>query len=706
MNLRQNRSLLAAAAWAVFGLAGAQGQTQDTSGNGTLKGNFQFRNVAVTNVDDNNNPTEVTATYGAIVFDGNGNYTITGTQVDNTVSNGTPQAYNVTGTYGIGANGIGYITSPLFPADNTGVYFEYGAVSLGVFVGSATESGSDGAILNDTFIAIPTGAAPTNASFTSTYQTGLLDFTGGGSASIFNALFSLSPNGKGGLAIIALNGQASNQNATTLTQSISGGTYNFNSNGSATLTIPLPSATSSTNALFTGTKTVYESADGNFILGWTTAGYDVFFGIKGLAAPTATNSISQGLYFTSALEDAFFVGGWGTDSYFGSEYNTGDTNGDTILHQRLNAFGIYGLPNGVDYGTDDSVLLNPNGSATDFYYNYLFGDGGSAYVGIGTGGFFSLVVGLHAPTLSGSGVFINPVMIYNAASFQPVTASLSPGELITLFGTGLATTTTSVQGGQSVPRTLGGVSATIDNIPCPVFAVSPGQISILVPYELDTLSSAYANIQVTSNGTKSNVVQMYFQDSSPAAFSLTENGLGFAAVRHAATGATVTQTNPATAGEYISIYMTGLGTVTPALTADGLVASSTTLSNADINTEGELSVFFNDYTAGSLGNPGTIQFAGLTPGLAALYQINVLVPSGVLGPGDDVELEFLTDMADVNQIYIPFGPGAPEPPTGALRAAGGAAPLVKRPTMEARAARAKAIRELRMKAAAKHRRAG
>jgi uncharacterized protein (TIGR03437 family) len=688
MNLRQNKFLFRAAAWTVFGLSAAQGQTQDTSGNGLLKGNFQFRNVAVVNTDGNLNPTEVTATYGAIVFDGNGNYTITGTQVDNTVSNGTPAAYNVTGTYAIGSNGTGYVSSPLAPLDTTGTFFEYGAVAQGVFTGSTTEAGNEGVQNNDIFIAIPTGSVPTNASFTSVYQTGVLDFTGGSSAAILNALFNLSPDGKGGLKAITLNGQASNQNAATLTQTISGATYNFNANGSATLTVPVPSGTTSANALFTGTKTIFQSADGNFILGWTSNGYDIFFGVKALAT-SGTNSLSQGLYFTAALEDADFTGGWGADSYYGSEYNTGNSpNGDAIIHQRLNAPGIYGNF-AEDYGTDDSLVVNSDGSASGYYYNYLFGAGGNAYVGIGTGGSYSLLVGLHAPTFSGPGVYINPVMVYNAASYQPITASIAPGELITLFGTGLSSTTTAVVGGQPVATTLGGVSATINGIPCPIFAVSPGQISIIVPYEIVNNMVQLANIQVTNNNAKSNVVQMYFQAAAPGIFSQTQNGLGFGAVRDALTGALITQANGAKAGEYISIYLTGVGTVSPTI-SDGAVPSSTALSYSDEFQAGTLNVYFNDYNSGSVGNPGNIQFAGLVPGLAGLYQINVQIPTSGLTSGDDVEIEIITDTADVNQIYIPFGTGAPPP-------------LARPATAQTRMTHASAIRSARQHMHATHR---
>jgi len=395
---------------ALFGMAVAVGQTQDTSGNALLKGTFQFRHVAVLNVDDNLDPSEIAATYGTITFDGAGNYTVAATSLDNTV--GTAEPLNVSGTYAIGSNGAGYVANPLYPTDYN-VYI-YGAVSQGVYTGSSTESEGEDAIVNDIFIAIAAGATPTNASFTSSYQTGLIDFANADATAIKNALFELSPNGQGAFGTITLTGQASNQSASSLTQTVAGATYTFNSTGSATLTIPLPSRVSSADALFTGTKTMFQSADGNFILGWTTTGYDIFFGVKALAS-TATSSTSAGLYFTSALED--YSGVFGTDSYYGGTSDSGDSAGDVILHQRVNSPAALS----IDYGSDDQILLSSNGtSGIDFLgYEYIFGDGGNAFVAIGTDGYYSLVVGLHAAAFSGSGVYLNPIGVVNAASYQP-----------------------------------------------------------------------------------------------------------------------------------------------------------------------------------------------------------------------------------------------------------------------------------------------
>jgi uncharacterized protein (TIGR03437 family) len=632
---------------AAFGLALASAQTQDSSGDRLLNGSFRFRHVAVQFVDENNDPTDITAVYGTITFDGAGHYALAGTSIDNGVANGAPQALNLNGTYAIGSNGLGYLINPLYPTDVNALI--YGAVAQGVFTGSSTESEGDQNILNDIFIAIPVGAPPTNAAFTSSYQTGVLDFTSPGSTAIKNALFELNPDGKGNFGAITLNGQAGNQSNPNLTQSVTGATYNFNADGSATLNIPLPSGVTATNALFTGTKTMYQSADGNFILGWTASGFDVFFGVKALAI-TGSNSISSGLYFTAALEDTPQV--FGTDSYYGGTSNTGNSNGDGVVHQRVNV--PFSLSS--DYGSDNQINLNADGTAgPDFDgYQYLFGVGGQAFVAIGTQGFFSLVVGLHAPAFSGTGVYLNPIGVVNAASFLPPTASIAPGELLALFGTGLAPTKLITQGGQAFPTSLGGVSVTINGIPCPIFYVSSTQMSVIVPYAVASNQTGLANIQVNNNGTLSNVVQMYLTDASPGSFSQGSNGIGYASAVHAS-GQLITPANPAQPGETIEMFLTGLGTVAPAIT-DGAVAPSTPLSWSDLYNAGNLMVLFNDYGEnGSLGNEGTIQYAGLAPTLAGLYQFNVQVPTDGLADGDDVYVEFITDAALMNQIVIPYG---------------------------------------------------
>ena len=644
------------AAFALIGASALFGQTFDSSGNGLLKGAFHFRQLEGKNFDQNTGDvTETVALSGTITFDGAGNYTVTGSSVDNTVSGGSAQTVHASGTYAIGANGFGYVVDPLDSTNNI-----WGGVGQGIFVASSTEPNTNNVTVLNTFIAIPAGPVLTNSTFTGSYWAGVIDFAGGVTANLKNALFEFTPNGQGSFGGITFTGQAENQSSPTVTQNVTGATYTFGSDGSVSMTVPLPSGVTSTNALFTGAKTMFVSADGNFVLGYSANGYDLFFGVKALSSP-ASNSTYKGLYYLSALEDGpgFNSACGNADAFYGSLISDG--NGDQIIHERLAA----PFCSTFDFETDDVTTFTNNGNASDFNgYNYAFGDNGQAFVAIGTGGFYSLIAGVHANTFTGSGVFLNPIGVTNSASFAPITASLAPGELVTLFGTGLSSSTLTTQGGIPFPTTLGGVQVLVNGTPAPIYYVSPTQISAILPYSLST--ATLASIQVKNNGVTSNAVTQFTTDAIPGIFSQTANGLGYAAAVHAATGKLVTQANPAVAGEYLALFLTGLGTITPAIT-DGAIGPTNPLSYADQFNSNNMGVFFDDYNNNAFPQ-GNVTYAGLAPGLAGLYQINVQVPTGV-GPGD-VYLEVFTDYADVNQIQVPVGSGtsaAARVPAGPVR---------------------------------------
>jgi uncharacterized protein (TIGR03437 family) len=72
--------------------------------------------------------------------------------------------------------------------------------------------------------------------------------------------------------------------------------------------------------------------------------------------------------------------------------------------------------------------------------------------------------------------------------------------------------------------------------------------------------------------------------------------------------------NPATAGEIITIYCTGLGAVNPPVaTGAGPTAAAQTVIPVQVSIG---------------GTPAEVFYAGVTPGFAGLYQINAQVPPG------------------------------------------------------------------------------
>jgi uncharacterized protein (TIGR03437 family) len=255
--------------------------------------------------------------------------------------------------------------------------------------------------------------------------------------------------------------------------------------------------------------------------------------------------------------------------------------------------------------------------------------------------------------------------VVNAGSFAPITAPLAPGELITLFGSGLAPATLVSVGGVPFPTNLGGVQVTVNGIQAPIYYVSPTQLSVIVPYGLSTAltTTGLAQVQVSNNGTNSNTVTLYATSSLPGVFTQNQNGLGYAIALHP-DGTKVTAASPAKVGETLAVYLTGLGTVTPSVT-DGSLGPSQPLSIADEQSSGNLGVNFNDYNNAAFVS-GTVAYAGLAPGLSGLYQLNVTIPTGV-GPGD-VYLEIFTSDADVNQVQIPIAAGTAAARPAALSA--------------------------------------
>jgi uncharacterized protein (TIGR03437 family) len=205
----------------------------------------------------------------------------------------------------------------------------------------------------------------------------------------------------------------------------------------------------------------------------------------------------------------------------------------------------------------------------------------------------------------------------SAASFAASPSPLAPGSLVSLFGQDMAG-----DGGfsSSIPLSpnLGGVSVTIGGFTAPLLAADPNsqQINLQVPFELD--GQAQAEIVVNNNGVLSQPETIQIA-SAPALFTFSNTGTGPGAFLHGNGFAAITADNPATAGEVIVLYATGLGAVTPVVaTGDATSGQSNVTGNPGV-------------TIGGL--PAQVQFAGLAPGFVGLYQINVVVPAG-LGSGN------------------------------------------------------------------------
>jgi uncharacterized protein (TIGR03437 family) len=607
---RMFKNFLLLSAVAVVGIIGPaqmNAQNFDTSGTAGLSGQYLFRYVNFFN-DQNGNVTESCSLTGTINFDGKGGYTVTGTQLYDSAGASTGSCSSTGGgTYGVQSNGLMQMDSPLF-----GITL-YGTLSAPVLTASSTEDDA-----YDLFVAVQAPSTPfSNSSLSGAYTLGSMEFPNvatSGSSLAHQAYFTINADGNGNISTITLTGSAENLNATTVTQTVSGATYSISGATGGMLNIP----NSNNSQLVSGSKTLYVSSDGNFVVGGSTTGADMIFGFRAASSPS--NSLLNGTYFTAGI-DADLSSGF-LDAFYGSINANGA--GTLLWHERFDD-----IVDAITY--DDSfasaVTIGTNGSYYDGTYTTLVGFNGKAGLLIGSGQQFSLNILVQAPNFTPtSSVWINPIGITNSANYTPITNAYAPGELVNIYGNFGA----SNQVDQVIPITtnLGGVQVLINGIAAPVYLTSANQITALVPYAV--ANDYFATFQVIVNGSKSNSVTVYADESAPAIYTISQNGLGTSALLHS-NYTPVNDSSPAVPGETVSLFLNGLGTVTPTV-ADGAAGPSSPLSYSDEFNSGYISIVLDDFVDNYV--QANVTFAGLAPGFPGLYQVNFTIPTNTRSLGN------------------------------------------------------------------------
>lgn len=203
----------------------------------------------------------------------------------------------------------------------------------------------------------------------------------------------------------------------------------------------------------------------------------------------------------------------------------------------------------------------------------------------------------------------------NAATNLP--GPIAPGSWVSLYGSGF---TNQTQGASTnpFPTKLGGVSVIINGFVAPLQFISANQINFQAPWELG-VGNGTAPVTVMIDGapikgtranspvgaTFSNTITAPVGVFAPGVYAITQ-----------ASGALVSS-SPAGADDILIIYATGLGPLDTAV-ATGALAPGSQLVHTT-----QLPVVTID------GVQAEVQFSGLTPGTAGLYQINIKVPAGI-----------------------------------------------------------------------------
>jgi uncharacterized protein (TIGR03437 family) len=152
----------------------------------------------------------------------------------------------------------------------------------------------------------------------------------------------------------------------------------------------------------------------------------------------------------------------------------------------------------------------------------------------------------------------------NAASFEA--GPVAPGELVTLFGTGLGPQK-GIQPQATLrspyPTQVANVEVTFDGTPAPLLWVQDAQINAVAPWSLTPGQTT--QVCVSYNST-SNCLSWPVVQTAPAVFTV--DGTYAAAVNQ--DGSVNSINNPAAMGSIVTVWATGLGPVTPSQ-ADGML---------------------------------------------------------------------------------------------------------------------------------------
>ncbi len=232
--------------------------------------------------------------------------------------------------------------------------------------------------------------------------------------------------------------------------------------------------------------------------------------------------------------------------------------------------------------------------------------------------------------------------------FNPVTGgALAPGMIAQVYGSGLAASPVST-GVLPLPSTFDNTFAQVGDYQAPFYFLSGDQLNVQIPAEL--VASQQLPMLLSVNNALTLPITLDIVPNAPGVLSAfdgptppsTQDGAHIVA-QHL-NGSSVTSASPAKPGEYLVMYMAGLGATDPPVPsgqpAPGAPSTLAALTVQPIVTVDKL--------------PSNVVFAGLAPTFVGLYQIDFQVPPGA-SSGDDVVTVTQNGIA-ANQTLLPVSP--------------------------------------------------
>jgi len=240
-----------------------------------------------------------------------------------------------------------------------------------------------------------------------------------------------------------------------------------------------------------------------------------------------------------------------------------------------------------------------------------------------------------------------PAPSYSAASVANAASntagSYAPNTFISIYGSNLAYGTAAIGPGDlsagMLPTTLGttSVRVLINGLFADLYYASPAQVNALIPA---SLTPGPATVQVVVASLAGPPVSVTLGAAAPALFQQDAQTV----IATHGNGPLVTAASPAKSGEIVVLYATGLGVTSPALIPNQIATAPALL--ADL---ADFQVLLN----GTAVDPNSILYAGLTPGFAGLYQINLRLPANTPA-NPQIQVGYISAMSPAERI-LPVG---------------------------------------------------
>jgi uncharacterized protein (TIGR03437 family) len=267
---------------------------------------------------------------------------------------------------------------------------------------------------------------------------------------------------------------------------------------------------------------------------------------------------------------------------------------------------------------------------------------------------FSLAVLALAPVLAQSSCPLPEqtagAPCYTAASIANSASNLagpySPNSFLSIYGIDLSYVSRAIGPGDinagQLPWVLTGteVSVLIGGISAYMYYVSPNQVNVLIP---SLLIPGPVTVELENRSLYGPAVQITLVAAAPALFQADATTV----IATHGNGPLVTAESPASPGEVVVLYATGLGETAPAAISGLLPEMASPL--ADL---ADFEVLLN----GTAVDPQLIQYAGDAPGFAGLFQINLQLP-GDTPPNPEIQIGFTSASPESSlsppQLFLP-----------------------------------------------------